>query len=518
MSSADEGFISQFADTARREGDRIFALFNGAPLTFGALDRMTDALAAGLRGRGVARGERVAVMMRNSRAALVTLLGLAKAGIVWVPVNAQLRGEGLRFILEHSDPRLVIADADLVPIVRECGANIQDGSLIVSGDPNAAERFDELLVQRTSFEETLPAPHEPFAISYTSGTTGEPKGVIVTHQMLRFAGEAAALVSAARNGDVLLVWEPLYHIGGSQLVVLPLIRRVVLAMVDRFSASQFWDQAREYGATHIHFLGGILQILLKQPPSPHDRSHGVRIAWGGGCPKDVWRPFMERFGVEIRECYGMTEASSFTTFNDSGVVGAVGKPVPWFSVDLRDARSNSVAPGERGEIIVRPKRPGAITPGYFRNAEATAKALRDGELHTGDLGSFDTEGNLFFHGRTTDSVRCKGENVSAWDVEHVAAMHPAVEDCAMIGIAAEVGEQDIKLFVKAKPGFTIDIAKFSDWLGARLAPYQNPRFIAIVDEFERTPSQRIMKHKLPRETAGCWDRLSGSRSKSATAV
>jgi crotonobetaine/carnitine-CoA ligase len=327
--------------------------------------------------------------------------------------------------------------------------------------------------------------------------------------MLRLAGEAVALVSAARDGDVLLVWEPLYHIGGSQLIVLPLLCDVTLAMVDRFSARRFWQDAKAYGATHIHYLGGILQILLKQPPDPLERSHGVRIAWGGGCPKEVWQPFEQRFGVEIRECYGMTEASSITTFNDTRTVGTVGRPVPWFTVALQDRNGGPAARGERGEIVVRSSRSDAIFPGYFRNPEATATALRDGALHTGDLGSFDDAGNLLFHGRMTDNVRCRGENVSAWEVEHVAAAHPDLEDCAMIGVAAEIGEQDIKLFVKPKPGVSIDVPALSAWLGHRLAPYQNPRYIAVVEDFERTPSQRIMKHKLSPGLDDCWNRLDG---------
>src|SRR5262249_36855590 len=145
--------------------------------------------------------------------------------------------------------------------------------------------------------------------------------------------------------------------------------------------------------------------------------------------------------------------------------------------------------------------------GYFRNPAASARALRDGALYTGDLGSFDAEGNLTFLGRMTDSVRCRGENVSAWEVERVAAAHPAVEDCAMIGVAAEIGEQDIKLFIQPKGGECLAPAALSAWLGARLAPYQNPRYIAVVASFERTASQRIMKHKLPRAVDDCWDRL-----------
>ena len=140
-----------------------------------------------------------------------------------------------------------------------------------------------------------------------------------------------------------------------------------------------------------------------------------------------------------------------------------------------------------------------------------ARALRGGSFHTGDLGSFDADGNMYFHGRMTDNVRVRGENVSAMEVEQVAAKHPAVEDCAMIGVAAEIGEQEIKLFVKQRPGTTLDPRELSDWLAERLAPYQNPRYIVIVEEFERTASQRIMKHKLAGLTAPAWDRIAGAR-------
>lgn len=429
------------------------------------------------------------------------IFGLARAGAVWVPVNAQLRGPGLGYVLEHCQPTLVIADRELLPVIAESGAHLADTPVIDAGE---IESWSSELAE---FDEPLPTPENCLAIFYTSGTTGPPKGVMLSHAMLRFAGEAVALVAEPRPGDVFLMWEPLYHIGGAQLLVLPLIRDVTLAMVDRFSASRFWRQARDYRASHIHYLGGILQLLLKQPHSPFDREHGVRIAWGGGCPPEIWRPFEERFDVEIREAYGMTEASSITTYNERGIVGSVGRPVPWFEVGMRDAAGHPAGPGERGEIVVHPRQSGALFGGYFRDPAATSQALRQGALWTGDLGRFDPEGNLIFLGRMSDSVRCRGENVSAWEVERVAAAHSDVEDCAVIGVAAEIGEQEIKLFVHPKPGAAIDPAEFSRWLGERLAPYQNPRYIAIVNGFERTPSQRVAKQALPRDTTASFDRF-----------
>lgn len=497
----DAGFVGLLTARAAREPERIYARYCGEPVSYAEIERRSAAFAAHLRERGLKAGDRVAVMMRNSVATIAIVFGLARAGVAWVPVNAQQRGEGLRYLLTHPQPKLVLVDADLAALVDEALPEADAPPVLRQGP-----ELDAILAAPARFDEPVPAPDAVFAIMYTSGTTGRPKGVIVSHRMLRLAAEGVGLVSAAKPGDVFFVWEPLYHIGGAQLLPLPMIRDITLAMVDRFSASRFWSQVKAEGTTHIHHLGGILQILLKQPESPLDRDHGVRISWGGGCPPDIWPLFRDRFGVEIRECYGMTEASSITTFNDSGVVGSVGRPMPWFNVRLLGPDGAPVPQGERGEIVVDTDVEGAIFPGYLDNPEATAKALRGGALHTGDLGSRDADGNLYFHGRMTDSVRCKGENVSAWEVEHVAAEHEDVEDCAMIGVASDVGEQDIKLFVKPRDGATIDAAALSDWLAQRLAPYQNPRYIAFVADFERTASQRIMKHKLSARLDDAWDR------------
>ncbi|MBX4962632.1 class I adenylate-forming enzyme family protein [Rhizobium binae] len=507
MMSILKGFIADFNTKADKSPDQVFALFNGEPITFATLKAESGALAFELRDQGVQRGDRVAVMMRNSRLTLPVLLGIAKAGAVWVPINAQQKGDGLRYILEHSEPKLIVSDREFLSTIADCGSEITSEAIITIDGDQDHRSFEAILQNETDFVGAAPEAHDLFAIMFTSGTTGRPKGVLVTHGMLRLAGEAVRTLTAMGPADIFFVWEPFFHIGGAQLLVLPIIEDVTLAMVDRFSASRFWDQVRSSRATHIHYLGGILQILLKQPETPLDRQHSVRIAWGGGCPRDVWPKFRDRFGVEMRECYGMTEASSITTCNTEGLVGSVGKPLPWYTVTVEDDAGNPVANGDRGEIVVRSSLDGALCRGYLDNQQATEKALVNGALRTGDAGTLDADGNLWFHGRMTDSVRCKGENVSAWEVEHVAAGHPAVEDCAMIGVAADVGEQDIKLFVKAKSDKAIDPEHLSQWLSERLASYQNPRYIAVVKEFERTPSQRIMKHLLSKELHDCWDRL-----------
>ena len=492
------GLVRSFLDRARNSAQNTYATLNGQLCNFDALYKASEAIGHRLAQAELNPGDRVVVMMPNSPYSLALVFSLLRRGLVWVPVNPALVGSALDNVLQTTEPKLAFCEPEIADVLRG-SAKLTGTALEIVADTS----FPEYTSDAPAVD--LPGPHDLAAIMFTSGTTGPAKGVMVTHMMLELACHSVALCTDLKPGDKFFMWEPFYHIGGAQVILLPLFHDITLTMAERFSASQFWKQVSETGCTHIHHLGGIIQILLKQPESQFDRNHNVRVAWGGGCAASVWRAFEERFAVQIRECYGMTECSSLTTFNDENVVGSVGRALPYFEVRLVDQNGKVLGRGEgKGEIVVSTTLPGAITAGYYRNVEATAKALKSDGFYTGDLGSWDEDGHLYFHGRTGDSIRCKGENVSAFEVESVANRHPDIEESALVGVKAEIGEYDIHLFIEPRVSSSPDPFEIWSWLLTRLAPHQRPKYISIVERFPRTPSQRIQKHLLDVNPGNRW--------------
>ena len=504
---------------AARDPDHAYLRHAGATWTIANLNDRVNRLANGLAALGVAEGDRVPLMLQNHPDYVLASFALAKLGAVQVPMNVRLAADGLAYVLEHCEPMLVIADARFREVLAQGLAGCTARRVVwrngQSSNREHAKQTTEADFHRVATRGSpapppgSPGPRDTVAILYTSGTTGPPKGVLLTDKMWRAAAYASAAVADVRDGDVMLVWEPLYHIGGVQVLVLALEHRVTLHMVDRFSATRFWDEVRDSGATQIHFLGGILQLLLRQPASDRDRDHDVRIAWGGGAPDAVWREFERRFGIEVRENYGMTEASSLTTINTDAHFGSVGRAAPYFDVRIVDTAGCEIPTGQPGEILVRELEPGLITPGYFKNPDATAAALRDGWLHTGDLGRLDESGYLYFMGRLKDSIRRRGENVSAWEIERLVDQLDWVEECAAIGVPDEIGDEDIKIFVRPSDAERVDVPALVRWCETKLGDFQVPRYYAVVDAFEKTGTQRIRKENLPRTTDDAWTRAPG---------
>lgn len=499
------------ASCARERPRHVVIRAGEEVLDYETLNARVNRLAQGFAAAGVAPESRVAVMLSHHLDHALTFYALAKLGVVQVPVNVHLKGAGLQHVLTHSSPAFVVADSEYADTLGLAMQGMVDAPVCIWRGELAAPARDDL-----RFADVLDGGDQNLgvvthdsdlrSILYTSGTTGPAKGVLMTDRMYRAAALGSIWIGDIEPGSVLHFWDPIYHVFGSEVLVMALMRPITLAFVPGFSASAFWDQTRAFGATHVHFVGGVLQLLLKQPPSAADRDHRVRIAWGGGAPVDVWRDFQERFGVCVREGYGMTETSSFSVINTDGPIGSIGRPVAYFDVRILEDDGTPVPAGQVGEICVAEKEPGTLTKGYYRNPEKTADLLRGGWLHTGDLGRCDAEGFLYFLGRMKDSLRRRGENISAWEVEQVVNGHPQVEECALVGVVNEFQDEDLKLFVKLKPGIpALDFEEFLAWCRARMAEFQIPRFVSVVESFPKTPTQRIRKELLSRTLDDGWD-------------
>lgn len=518
------------AQLAQVDPDRVYLRDQGEPVSAGDLDGMVDRAVRQLRENGVTAESRVGLALQVGADHVALIFALLRVGALWLPVNTQLKGDPLRYQLSDSGATHVITQmqGQLAEELHSIGRIRELGPVANTGHGLGIA----VLILREDRPESADRAHASL-LMYTSGTTGPPKGVLVTESMMKAAVLGAIEVTRPEPGDVFLVWEPLFHIGGAQVVFLPLFREISLALVPRFSASRFWNDVRESRATHIHYLGGVLQILLQLPESPSERDNHVRMAWGAGATPEVRAACQRRYGFELNECYGMTEASSVVTVNRHEPDGGVGAPFPWVQIEIDPQSQGEPAPAQdetgpdtggaagqagadglagssgagsvseaRGELLVRGLVDGMLTPGYLGKPEATAKA-RDGEwFRTGDFGYLDQRGNVHFTGRGSDSIRVRGENVSTWQVESVLGLHPDVDRCVVIGVKADVGEQEMLLVMTEAEGRSLDPAAVLAWAAERLAAFQVPRYARVVAEMPLTPSQRIAKHRLSRDLEG----------------
>lgn len=492
LSARDVASLLARAAVERR--DAVYArLADGAEITIGELAALVDETARRLAGLGVDARSRVAVGMSNSVDHVVIIFSLYTLGAVWVPLNPKLRGLPLTHVLSDCLPTHALLEDGALPAAI-------DSSLLELSAPASARAVGRLLDRGIDVlaldiaSDTGDAPAGLRAIMYTSGTTGAPKGVMVTDTLLLAAAAGCLRVTCALPGDVLYIWEPLHHIGGAQVLLLPLIEDLSLALGPAFDRRTFWRDVAAAGATHVHYLGGTLQMLLKEDPSAAERMHSVRIAWGAGATPQMWRECEERFGIVLHECYGATETSSVVTVNTHGATHGIGRPLPWFDIRLGGSWDEG-----GGELEVRPHIDGLVTPGYWRNPAATASA-RDGEWwRTGDLVSMSEDGAIRFVGRVADGIRVRGENLSAWLIESAFDAHPTIAKSAIVGVDSEYGEQDLLLFVQPVQGERVDIPELARWAAERLPSLYQPRYAKVVEEFELTPSRRVRKGMLDRD-------------------
>ncbi len=483
---------------------------------------------------GVRHGDRVCLFLPNGREVPFIWLGLSRIGAITVPINTAYRAEEMTYILNNAEAKVLVSHHSLMDVARQAAGRCPslERLLVVSEDGSAPDGWTDfwtLLRESAALEPGAPgviegrvSPEDPSMLVYTSGTTGDPKGVMITHEMYVAAGQGFATWTDSSSQDRFFTCLPYYHANAQYYSTMgSLAAGASLVLADRFSASRFWDQVRESGATVVNFIGMMMPVLLKQPPDDRDRDNSVRLFYGSpALARELLEEFEERFGAAVQIGFGMTETcyGTIERLGEGHRSGSSGRPRwhpdPRFRNELTiRGEEGEAAAGAVGEITLRNP---AVMTGYWRDPARTAETLRDGWLHTGDLGWLDEEGNLHFVDRKKDVVRRRGENISSQEVENVIKRHPGVMDCAVIAVPSELGEEEVKAYVVPKGAESGDSGprpgpeEIVYWCAEHLAYFKVPRYVEMREDFPRTPSFRVRKDLLRREredlTSGCFDR------------
>jgi len=355
-----------------------------------------------------------------------------------------------------------------------------------------------------------PNPIQPFdtqSIIYTSGTTGRSKGVLSSY-MHAFSCVGPDAWNCLTPNDRQIVHMPIFHIGGAFIATVSLCVGSSIGVVSHFRTEAFWDQVRELEITSAFLLGAMATFLLKQPPSPMDRDHKLRMVFIVPLGQSG-KPIRERFGVDFFTLFNMTEiCTPLISCANPAKDNICGRPRAGVEVRLVDEHDCTVEDGKVGQMILRTEAPWAMNHGYNANPQATADAWRNGWFHTGDAFFRDRDGDYHFVDRLKDAIRRRGENISSYEIEVELLSHPTVREAAAIPVPSEFSEDEVLVVLAPARGASIEPEEIIRHLQPRVAHHMIPRYIRIIDELPKTPTAKVEKHVLRAEgiTAETWDR------------
>jgi acyl-CoA synthetase (AMP-forming)/AMP-acid ligase II len=485
---------------SRPDATYFIAPDTGRSLAFGALPASSRRVAAVIASHGVAPGGHVSVVMPNGLATLRILLGAMSAGYCVNPVNLVSQPEQMRYVLDHSDCALVFASPDWAPKVRALLQGINRPIAVVEVDADAAELPGEAAVAQAPRQSEAARPGALALLMYTSGTTGKPKGVMLTQANIVANARTISAEHRLGPGDRVAAVLPLFHINAFAVTMLaPLAHGGSLAMPPRFSASGFWDLVAVHGCTWINVVPTIVSYLLEGPAPPRESIAKVRFCRSASAPlpPEHLLAFQDKFGIGVIETMGLTETVAPAFSNpyepEKRKVGSVGRP-SGCEARIVDERGTELPDGTAGEIVIRGAQ---VTTGYYKNPEATAGAFFPGGwFRSGDLGVRDADGFFFVTGRIKELIIKGGENIAPREIDEVLLRHPAVLDAAAVGVPDRHYGQEIMACVIRREGRACTEAELRDFCLEHLGRFKTPRDIHFVDELPRGPSGKVQRLKL----------------------
>ncbi len=497
--------IRHYVDLQAREqpdAPYLIAPETGRTLTYGQLQRDSAELGRYLAGQGLVKGDKVALMLHNSYQAARLLIGVMYAGYTVAPLNLLAQPSQLAYVLEHSDSKLVFTSAEHISQLSSAIDKINNKIKYIVIDPDAASVFEGAAPPADA---ALPAVSEvdDAMLMYTSGTTGKPKGCVLSHRSVVAGGEYTSAAHELTKEDRVLCAMPLYHINGQIVTaVAPLVHGGSVVMPHRFSASGYWDLVSRYSCSWINVVPTMIAYLLN---GPDPREKGLAAGQVKFCrsasaplPPDLHRAFEKKFSIGIIETFGMTETNApcFTNPLDPAQ-RKIGSPGPAFGNEAKiidPETGKPLPPGAAGEIMVRGDN---VMTRYHKDPENTAKTLEpDGWMHTGDVGYLDADGFLFVTGRIKEIIIKGGENIAPREIDEALLRHPAVLEAAAVGIPDANYGQEIMACVVLKPGASCSVDELAAFSLRELGKYKAPKIIKLVTELPKGPSGKVQRLKL----------------------
>ena len=484
------------AQAAARSGQPFLSFGDGRTFTYAEVAERAARVRGLLASHGVQPGDRVAVMLHNSLFYPVAWLGILSRAAVAVPVNSRLGPEDASYIIGHSRSRLLICDETTAPTARAAAERSGTPPTVV--EVPAGEHDPTLLAAISPLPPSRATTRSLANVQYTSGTTGLPKGCLLSHGFWQRMGHGAAWFLELGPADRILTAQPFSYIDPLWNVMCTLQAGAHLIVLDGFHPSTFMQAVVQWKVTVFYCVGVMPTLLLRQPASPLDRQHALRKVGCSAIPPNLHRTIEERWGVPWSEIFGMTE----TGLNIAVVpedheallgTGSIGVAMPHCDVAVVDEIGRDVPPGEVGELRLRG--PG-LMDGYLDDPEATARFFRQGWANTGDLVTMDEGGRVFFRGRRKEMIRRGGENIAQAEVEFVLRGHEDVLDCAVAPVPDDTLGEEAKAYVVLLEGRAQDPERLRAFLAARIAPFKVPRYWEFRQDLPRTPSERIEKHRL----------------------
>ncbi len=493
------------ASRARYAPDNVMLAFEGQESTYAEMDRMVSRVAAGFVALGLTPGLVAAGFMTNRPEYFHFSWGVNRAGLTSTSINTGFKAGFLHYPLAHAEVAVLVTEKRLGPALMTVDAYPPTLKTIifVDGVPDEVPAGvgtiaweDFLALGQADAVFPTRAPSDISAISFTSGTTGRSKGVIGPNLQGVVMGREAAAAFHLTPTDRLYTCMPLFH-GMAQVTtgIAAIYAGATIVLARGFSASRWWDDMRETGATQASGLGSMLHMILARPPADNDRDHKVTRIFSAPAPADVLYRFERRFGVHLIEGYGSTEIKNVMYNPMIGrKIGSMGRPTATSIIEVHDDGGRRVPPGHVGEIVYRPKSPDIMMKGYFKEPEKTLEGMRGLWWHTGDMGSEDEDGFFWFHDRTSDRLRRRGENISSMELEGAVSSFPGITETAAVAVRSDVGEDEVLAVIETQG--EIDFVALVAHCAATMPRFMVPRYYRTLAVLPRTPTGKVQKTEL----------------------